>query len=343
MIFLVSAGIAIIKPNAPLLSRKDLALIILLFCIPIASSIINVIIAPMIYFPIIGITFSLIMRRHPHLLLYSLYYALLIHIICGIFLDALAFVGIQTSHVSPFVKGFSFLFSPHGFTTTVQTFGTLCIIWLMLFLLREKLKINTYIDNLFFVINTIAIIATFSRSTLILWMIVLFFKKPKLFWTIILFLCAFMIRFWYEIFAFITSSGSLVSRSELLEGFDISFIQSHSILVYVFGRGTNQLSSEIVEKVKWFTRSDFENGYAMLLHSYGSIGLLVYITLCFSFIFQFFKMKRFGEACILFFYFFITQYFTQEFVSVTFYFFVAVMFLFHDTYVKEIKSRINNR
>jgi hypothetical protein len=146
-----------------------------------------------------------------------------------------------------------------------------------------------------------------------------------------------MIKFWKEIIEFITSASSLIARSQLLEGFNLSFVQSHSILVYVFGRGTNQLPPEIVEKVRWFNRSDIENGYAMLLHSYGSLGLLVYITLCFSFVFQFIKIRRWAEAFILFYYFFLTQYFTQEFVSGSFYFFLAVMFLTYDVYYAQFK------
>lgn len=337
MIVFLLGVIALMKPENPLLNTKELATIVLLFSIAMASSVANITLAPMIYFPVVGLLFAVIIRRHPQLLLSSLYYALMINIVCGLVFDALAFAGVQTDYVSESVKGFSFLYSPHGFTTTVQTFGTLCIIWFILYTLRKKLGMNSYFDKSLFVINTIAILATLNRSTLLFWMIILFFWQHKLFWTIILFVCAFMIRFWNEIIAFITNAGSIIARSQLLQGFDISYVESHSILVYVFGRGTNQLSQEILDKVKWYTRADFENGYAMLLHSYGALGLLVYIILCLSFIFQFIKIKRCAEACILCYYFFVTQYLTQEFVSVSFYFFLAVMFLAYNLYPSNVK------
>jgi hypothetical protein len=291
----------------------------------------------MIFFPAVGLLFALIIRRHPKLLLHSFYYAAFINIVFGLVFDIMALAGMQSEHVSPLVKGFSFLYSPRGFTATVQTYGTLCITWLMVYHLRKKLGMNSFIDKVFFAINTIATIASFNRTTLLLWMVILFFKHRTLFFSIIFFLCLMMIRFWEQIIEFITSASSLIARSQLLEGFDLSFVQSHSILVYLFGRGTNQLPPEIVARVRWFNRSDIENGYAMLLHSYGSLGLLVYVVLCFSFVFQFIKIRRWAEAIILFYYFFLTQYFTQEFVSVSFYFFLAVMLLTHDTYSRHFK------
>ncbi|HEY6976142.1 MAG TPA: hypothetical protein VH396_07620 [Chitinophagaceae bacterium] len=262
----------------------------------------------------------------------------MINIIFGLIFDVLALAGLTDQHVSPVVKGFTFLYSPRGFTATVQTYGTLCITWLLLYQLRKELGMTNYIDKVFFIINTIAILASFNRSTLIFWMVILFFKHRKLFFAIIFFLCILMIKLWNEIITFTTSASSLIARSQLLQGFNLSFIESHSILVYLFGRGSNQYPPEIVKRVRWFNRSDIENGYAMLLHSYGSIGLLVYITLCFSFIFQFIKIRRWAEAVILFYFFFLTQYFTQEFVSVTFDLFLAVMFLTYNIYSRQLKS-----
>jgi len=128
----------------------------------------------------------------------------------------------------------------------------------------------------------------------------------------------------------------------LLEGFKISYVRSNSWIVYLFGKGNNQISDAIAKRVKWTTRTDIENGYAMLLHTYGIVGLLTYITLCLSFIFMFLKRKRIKEACFLFFYFFVTQYITQEFVSATFYMFLAVMLLMYNFYTDKKSFELYN-
>src|SRR4051794_37535645 len=106
----------------------------------------------------VGLIFALILRRHPKLILHSLYHALMINIIFGLLFDALALAGLTDEHVSPVVKGFTFLYSPRGFTATVQTYGTLCITWLLLYQLRKELGMINHIDKIFFVINIVAIL-----------------------------------------------------------------------------------------------------------------------------------------------------------------------------------------
>jgi hypothetical protein len=170
-------------------------------------------------------------------------------------------------------------------------------------------------------------------------MVVLFFEFPVFFWSITILMAAIIIKFWNVIALFIFSSASITARSQLLEGFRISYVQSKSARVYLFGRGTDQISEAIAKRVKWTTRTDLENGYAMLLHTYGILGLTTYITVCLYFIFMFLKRKRFKEACFLFFYFFATQYITQEFVSTTFYLLLAVMMLTYNYYSEPRKFK----
>lgn len=330
--------LAVINPDKTLFTAKEFLLVILFTAIAILSSVMNLIIFPMIFFPIIGLCFAIIVRRNPSLLLFSLYYALLIHIILGIILVLLAFFGIADLFVSTGVKGFD-LYSAHGLTATVQTYGTLCITWLMLYILRKKLGMNTGVDKLFFLINIIAIILTFNRSTYLFWIVILFFEFPAFFWTISVLMIALLIKFWHVISLFILSSASITARSELLQGFDISYLHSNSARVYLFGRGTDQIPEAVAQTVKWTTRTDLENGYAMLLHTYGIVGLLTYITICLWFIMMFLKRRKIKEAAFLFFYFFITQYITQEFVSVTFYLFLGVMLLIYDYYTNPDKFK----
>lgn len=338
LICLCPVMLAVINPDKTLFTAREFLLVILFTAIAVLSSVMNLIIFPMIFFPIVGFCFAVIVRRNFPLLLFSLYYALLIHIILGIVLVLLAFFGIAHLFVSTGVKGFN-LYSAHGLTATTQTYGTLCITWLMLYILRKKLKLNTSIDKIFFLINIVAIALTFNRSTYLFWMVILFFEFPVFFWSIAVAMVAVLIKFWNVIALFIFSSSSIAARSELLEGFKISYVQSNSARVYLFGRGTDQISDAIAKRVKWTTRTDLENGYAMLLHTYGIVGLVTYITVCLCFIFMFLKRKRFKEACFLFFYFFVTQYITQEFVSTTFYLLLAVMMITYTYYSEPAKFK----
>lgn len=342
MFFFLPVAIGMFQPDAPLLKSREALLILLLITSTAISSVVNLTLTPMIFFPAIGLTFSYIIRKYPGIILYPLYYALIIHMICGLLLDIMAFRGIVTPYVSGYIKGFSFLFASRGLTTTPQTFGTLCLVWLLIYFLRKKLNLNKGIDKVYYVINAISVLSCLSRSTLIFWILILFFKDIKLFIAIFVFVFAFMIKFWEQIITFITSSGSLVSRNQLLEGFEISYLQSNSLPVYLFGRGTNQLSLEIAERVKWVTRLDFENGYTMLLHSYGAIGLTIYLIICGWFIYQFMRIGRWAEVAILSYYFFVTQYFTQEFVSVSFYFLLSVLFVSYDLYNHKLTKLTRN-
>jgi hypothetical protein len=339
LLFISPFLIALVRPEKALFTSKEFLVLASIVSIAALSSLMNMVVFPMIFFPAIGFCFSVIISKNKSLVIYTLYYALLIHIILSILLIMLTFLGIGNYYVSTGVKGFAFLYAAHGLTSTVQTYGTLCITWLMLYILRKKLGINTSIDRIFFLITIVAVLLTFNRSTYLFWLLVLFFEFPVFFWSIIVLMIGVVIKFWNVIMLFALSSASITARSELLEGFRISYVQSNSWIIYLFGKGNNQISETVAKSVKWTTRTDIENGYAMLLHTYGIVGLLSYIVLCFCFIGMFLKKRKIKEAAFLFFYFFITQYITQEFVSATFYMFLAVMLLLYNFYSNPKISR----
>lgn len=328
MMVLLTFAIVVVYPESKIFSAKEFALVIGVIGVAAISSIVNFIFFPMIFFPAAGLVFSFIASRHPKIILHTMYYALLIHMILAIVFLLLAYAGVPNHFVYSLLgKGFNYLYSERGFTATVQTFGTLCLTWLLIYFFRRELNMNSFIDKIFFCINCIAILGALNRSTYLFWMLILFFKERKLFITILIFLGLLLIKFWRQIIEFITVSSSLKARTELLQGFKLSFVESHSFRVYLFGRGTNALTPEILTKVKWYFIKTIENGYAMLLHTFGSVGLLFYICVSFYLIFMFMKINKWAEACILLYFFFVTPYFTQEFVSITFYFFLAVIFL----------------
>jgi hypothetical protein len=332
--FLMTVAMAAINPQKKIFTAREFSVLVVIIIIAGISSMANLILVPMIFFPVLGLAFSLSTSRFPKIILHSMYYALLIHMILGIIFLILAFSGSPNPFVYSLLgKGFNFLYSERGFTATVQTFGTLCLTWLLIYFLRRELGLNSLMDKLFFIINCFAVLGTLNRSTLLFWMIIIFLKERKLFITIVICLGILLVKFWQGIIAFITVSSSLTARTELLQGFNLSFVQSHSLLVYLFGKGTNQLPENILSKVKWGYRSDIENGYAMLLHTYGSVGLAFYIVISVYLLSLFIKLRKWNETFILGYFLFIAPYFTQEFVSISFYFFLAVIFLMLDSTV----------
>lgn len=331
--------IACINPDKALFTSKEFLVILLFVAIAVLSSVVNLVFYPIIFFFAIGLSFAIILSRYKAAVLFALYYALFIHIVIGIILLVLAFLGYTQFNVSTGAKGFESLYATHGLTSTVQTYGTLCITWLMLYILRRRMQLNTGIDRFFFVVTNLAIVLTLNRSTYLFWLIVLFFEFQGVFWLIITFVGVILVKYWNLITSFVLSSSSITARFQLLEGFKISYWRSDSLKVYLFGRGNNQISEDIAKRVKWTTRLDLENGYTMLLNSFGLLGLSIYIFVCFYFIFLFLRIKKYKETIFLFFYFFITQYITQEFVATTFYVFLAVMLFTYNTYLEQLNLK----
>lgn len=297
-----------------------------IIAIALLSSVANLTFAPMIFFPAIGTMATVIFSKQRRLLLYALYHGIFIHTLFAISFVALAYIIGPGDHVWSLAdKGLPFVFSARGFTPTVQTYGTLCILWMVLYTIRKEEGLATKADTIMFAITTLGLVLTLNRSSLLFWIILVAVKMKRLFTVIAVIMFGFLVSFWKEIIAFVTNKSSLESRSELLEGFNISYWNSNSLSVYVFGRGNNELPAHIVEKVKWDHRSDIENGYAMLLHTYGIVGLAFYLLVSITFVWALLRYRKYSEATILTYFLFVSPYLTHEFVSTTFYLFLAAI------------------
>lgn len=333
VMFLVLVTILFTSPREPFFRPAELVLIGMLIVLPVLSSMANLVFKPMIFFPFLGFSFAVVLSRRPNLVLGPLYYALIFHIALGLVFVALAFAGFNNQYAwSLEEKGLPFVYSAMGFTATVQTFGTLCMLWLIIFYVRKSFYGVSRLDWFFFVINTLGVLSTLNRSTFLFWIIILFFKMRRFFTVILVVIAVFVVRFWHEVITFLGNPASIDARSELLEGFNISFWGSHSIPVYIFGKGNNQLTEAVAAKTKWDYRLDIENGYAMLLHTYGFLGLFVYIGIASFFVAAFIRIRRFAEAFIMFFFLFVSPYITQEFVSMSFYLFLSTMLIIFRIY-----------
>lgn len=285
--------------------------------IAILSSAFNFTFKPMIFFPIIGIMLIFILTRVNWL--DSFFKVLFIYIFISFcFGIAAYFGGPKIAVTSLATKGIPFLLPFKGFTTTVQTFGTLCMLWIILnFEMSEK----KYGWKFFLVILTL--ILTLNRSSYLFLLVVLTIYNRKFLWFCMIMFTAALVLFYEEITGFVLNMSTLESRSELLQGFYISYWNQNSFLGYLFGKGNNFYDPEVIRLVKWQNRPDIENGYAMLLHTYGFLGLFGYILSALMLLIYIFTKKCYKLFMILLFYFFVTQFFTQEFVTTIFYLFIA--------------------
>lgn len=334
--FFIAAVLLVAGGTFSLLKTEFLSLIIFMIScmLSIAANITSF--SPIIVFPALGLLFGFVVSKNVRTLL-LLYQSLLIHIILGIVLWVASYTQGMNDYVSSMgAKGLPFLHEAKGFTATVQTFGTLCISWLLLYELKKKETGIGRWDKFFYNIVTIAILITFNRATYLAYFAYLFFTHKKLLIFYCLLLSVFVIYFIDSIMLLFLNVTSLDARSDLLEGFEKSYLDSHSILIWLFGRGNNSIPANILQNVTIYYRSDIENGHAMLLHTYGLFGYVLYITGSLYFtISTFLKRRDYFFTCFCILYLVLLPYITQEYMSTTLYIFLCVIFFRG----KQLKSR----
>lgn len=282
-----------------------------------STSLFNFTFKPMIFYPVVGMFFIFTIVKIDWLR--TFHQTLFFYILLSFGLGVMAYISGPNIAVSSMAeKGLPFILPFKGLTSTVQTFGTLCLLWVVLnFEIKER-KFGFQ----FFIVS-LSLLLTFNRSSFLFLFVILSIYNRKFLWAAVLLLVIGIVVFYEQLSAFLLNMGTIQSRSELLQGFYLSFWNENTFFGYLLGNGDNFYPPEIVSRVKWDHRPDIENGYAMLLHAYGFLGLFGYIVSSFLLLFYTFFGKAYKLSIVLFFYLFITQFFTQEFVTNVFYLFIA--------------------
>ena len=157
----------------------------------------------LLFFPLIGLLFSILLIGRAKNMEY-LYTGLWWHIFIGLLLVIYSYIQPYTfldDYVHyMFDKGMPFLHASMGFTPTVQTFGTMCLAWLLLYVHKRSCKLTTFIDRFMFVIVLIAACVTFNRNTYVLLVILTFFHFRKFFYIFFLTVLAGVIYFFEIIY-----------------------------------------------------------------------------------------------------------------------------------------------
>lgn len=286
-----------------------------------------------IFFPIIGLAFvTLISEEEGFLDLF--YWALFIHIFFGILFVISSYVIGINSFVHPmYDKGLPFLHAAKGFTTTVQTFGTLIIAWFLIYYWKKDDLKTTFLDHIAYLVVLLGLVLTFNRNSLLIYYIILFFKHKRIFWFSVLIGFGFFIYFFEFINKLIFNLTTLTSRADLLQAFRIAFFEHTDWLGYLIGHGNNIVDDSIA-KGTYYSTGYIENGTSVLLYTYGFLGYFFYLISVFAFSLMFFLKGKVFYAAMFFYIFIVAQQFTHEFYSTTIYTLLAVFLLIFNRYIK---------
>jgi hypothetical protein len=321
----------------PFIQWKYLLICGAILSISIIGGVFNEIFDPMLYFPIVGVFFVATIKKKRRLE-EGLYNALIIHSILGLIVYISSYFVPNAFVTSMTSKGMPFVNAALGFTPTQQTFGTYCVLWMIIYFNRkEKGELKKRIHRVFYFITLLAIVATLNRSTFLFYLVITCFKDRVAISVFSIAALAFIIVFFQELIFFFFNFSTLDSRSELLEGFTMSFWNSGSIPVYLFGKGSVFVSTEIANQTMWVDRLDIENGYAFILHGYGFVGMFLYLILVLSLVFYHARKGSFYIVTILLFYMLFSVYFTQEFVSNSFYIVLAYLLYMSSSKINNLK------
>ena len=282
--------------------------------------------SPIVFFPVLGLFFALLVSEKGRIL-DLLYWGLFIHLVLGLLFVISSYVFGMNSYVhAMYDKGVPFLHAAQGFTSTVQAYGTLCISWFLIYYWkRDQMQIKT-MDNWAFYVVLVCIFCTFNRNTLLIFLVLLFFKQQKVFIGVLVSLAVFYIYYFDFINSVIFNLSTLDSRSDLLQAFRIAFFEQTSWLGYLIGNGNNQVPNEIA-KTTVYNTGYIENGTSVLLYTYGFIGYLIYLAAVLILALMFWVRKHVFYAVIVFYIFIIAQQFTHEFFSTTLYLLLAILLL----------------
>lgn len=236
---------------------------------------------------------------------------ILLNTIYGLFSVVLNLIGIDIGgSISLLGRGFEFLKGPSGFSPTLQVYGTLSVTWLFFdFLQHKRLR---WLSILFI----LSVILTINRASFILLFLFFLYIRPKSAFLILLTIIIFLLLN-TDLYNTLTSNSTLQSRSELRYGAYLSWWTSTDPLVIFLGKGTHLTSEAIAKKTIW-ERTYIENGLDFLLHSYGIIGLMVYIIFIGKLIYMAFKKHLYRFSIVIIYYYLIEQVFTNEFLSSSF-------------------------
>lgn len=279
-----------------------------------------------IFFPVLGLFFAG-MASEEEEFIDIIYWALFLHISIGILFVFSSYVFGLNSHVHPmYDKGLPFLHAAKGFTTTVQSYGTLLISWFLIFYWKKENGQAGKLDSFAFWVAILGLLLTFNRNTFLVFYLILFFKHRKIFVLTVICAALFYIYYFEFINKLIFNVNTLSSRADLLQAFRISFFEHSGWKEYLFGHGNNMVD-DVIARSTIYRTGYIENGTSMLLYTYGFIGYVAYLAAVLVFSTLFFIRGKVFYAVMFFYIFIVVQQFTHEFYATTLYLMISVFLI----------------
>jgi len=271
-----------------------------------------------IFFPVIGVLFSFYISKIPNYINF-LFYGTIIHVIVAVILIVFSYLVKINDFVHPlYDKGLPFLHAPEGFTSTVQTFATLCILIILIYYFKIHSGGKVLYGKLLYFLTAIALLMTFNRNYFVVMFFILFFKERRIFYLFVFGLIAIYFSFFDFFNSLILNTSTISSRGRLLEAFRISFFERTNILEYLIGHGNNVVDDSIAVHT-YYKTGYIENGLSVLLYTYGLFGFTIYLIGVVVLTVKVYKNAGFFFAFLCGYVFLISQQFTHEYFSTTFY------------------------
>ncbi len=181
----------------------------------------------LLFFPIVGIFFIILVAKNPKNI-YYLYWGLGFHILLGLLYVIHSYV-FGLAHITRFVrpmfdKGLPFLHAAMGFTPTVQSFGTMCLGWLLIYFFKKENNDLKWIDKVMFFITILSVIVTFNRNTFVLFIFITMIHYRIFFIVFITTVIVGIVYYFGFIKSLVLNVNTMDSRRLGLEGFNLSFI-----------------------------------------------------------------------------------------------------------------------
>lgn len=279
-----------------------------------------------IFFPVLGLFFAGLTARELDFL-DIIYWGIFLHVVLGIFFVFSSYLFGMNSYVHPmYDKGLPFLHAAKGFTTTVQSYGTLLISWFLIYYWKKENGQSSKLDSLAYWVTILGLILTFNRNTFVIFYVLLFFKHRKIFMLTVVFAALFYIYYFDFINKLVFNINTLNSRADLLQAFRISFFENSGWKEYLFGHGNN-IVDDVIARTTIYRTGYIENGTSMLLYTYGFTGYLAYLIAVFLFSVMLFIRTKVFYAAMFFYIFIIAQQFTHEFYATTLYLMISVFLI----------------
>jgi len=285
----------------------------------------------LVFFPFAGFLFIYYGLRF--FSLSSLYYSLFFHFIIALALLISGYITHGNLYVHfLYDKGLPFLAAPMGLTSTTQTFGTICMAWLILFYTRWQLGIHKRYEWIMLAFVFCLILSTFNRMTYVTLLVFFFIHKPKAILAIGISLAALIAFFADIIISIVGASGTVMSRFKYLSHYTDAILTGTPIQI-LFGHSNHKIFDPLLLKIR--NQPIIENGIFSLLFTYGFIFLLFLIAGLILYVVSSKSGDQLKSRLFAAYFIFPAQILTTEYFSSSFYLFLLTVILSYKILAEE--------